>query len=128
MAQLRVEVRVVSGLHVRLQGGMGLQRDGSAGYGFVPIELGATWRFGVGPVVPYADAHAIVNWFDDSRDADGLEIEGERARAGFGGGAGGGVEFRLLDGPVALAVAPEVHVGWSGVFLLQGGVGVRVGF
>ena len=124
VVQARVGVRLVSGLHLRAQAGLGMQPSDGALYGIVPIEVGATWRF-FGPVVPFIDAHLLIVVFDDAKGADGTDLSTEVSLAGVGGGLGGGLEIPLGKSPLSLA--PEVHVGWAGVLMVQAGVSLRMG-
>ncbi len=124
VVQARVGVRLVSGLHLRAQAGLGMQPSGGALYGLVPIEFGATWRF-YGPVVPFVDAHLLVAIYDDAKGANGQELSTNVKGAGVGGGIGGGLEIPLGKSPLSLA--PEFRVGWAGVMLVQAGVSVRIG-
>jgi hypothetical protein len=118
------------GLGLHLQGGLSAQARGGYGYGFLPFEAGATWRIGRHVVaIPYVDAYFIVRYADDARSASGELLPGGGPLVSVGGGGGGGVEIVLTPRrAVSLRVAPEVHVGWAGEFVLHAGIGVRLGF
>jgi tetratricopeptide (TPR) repeat protein len=124
LVQARLDVRLWSGLHARVQGGLGMAATDGALYGVVPIEVGATWRFS-GPVVPFVDAHMLMVIYDDAKGPSGEVLGASPPGLGFGGGIGGGVEIPLGSSP--LSIAPEFHIGWGGVLLVQGSLALRVG-
>ncbi len=124
LIQVRLDVRLWSGLHARVQGGMGMRGTDGALYGIVPFEVGATWRF-LGPVVPFVDAHLLVVLYDDAKGPSGAVLAASPPGLGVGGGLGGGLEIPLGDSP--LSIAPELHVGWAGVFVVQGSLALRFG-
>ncbi len=129
--QLRLDVPLAPfGLGIHLQLGLSMQAANGYAYGYLPIEIGVVWRIGDHPrLAPYVDGFAIVRYADDTKSASGAEIPGASPRIAVGGGVGGGVEIDLTPRlPVALRVAPEVHVGGAGGFLLHAGVGLRIGF
>ena len=124
LIQARLDVRLWSGLHARVQGGLGMRGADGALYGIIPIEVGATWRF-FGAVIPFVDAHLLVAVYDDAKGPTGGALTTAPPGVGVGGGGGGGLEIPLGRSP--LSIAPELHVGWAGVALVQGSLSLRVG-
>jgi len=124
--QARFEVLIGKGFTARVQGGLGMQRDEDVVYFVVPAALGVTWRAPAQPR-PYLDAHFLMAFYNDGKSADGSEVSGAARTPGIGGGGGGGIEIDLLQtNGASLSLAPEVHVGWAGIFVFQGGVSVRL--
>ena len=124
--QARFEALLGKGFYARIQGGLGMQRDEDVVYFVVPAAAGLTWRAPIQPC-PYLDAHVLMVFYNDGKGADGTEVSGATQTPGLGGGGGGGIEIDLLQtNGVSLSLAPEVHVGWAGLFVFQGGVSVRL--
>jgi len=128
LVQLRVDVRLWRGLAARAQVGLGLHAAEDVLYGVVPAALGITWRANVRPR-PYLDVHVLVVAYNDGKAADGSALEGATRSLGVGGGVGSGIEIDLVrKSRFGLSLAPQVQVGWAGVFLVQGGVSLRAAF
>jgi len=124
--QARFEATLGKGFSARIQGGLGMQRDEDVVYFMVPAAVGMTWRAPIRPS-PYLDAHVLMVFYNDGKSADGSAVAGAPRAPGIGGGGGGGVEIVLIQTRrINLCLAPEVQVGWAGIFVLQGGVSVRL--